>query len=61
MYGETFYRRHTAPTPAAVYKNKWQKDCLWTQRTHLRLGNGSLGLLKLFLSSNEVCNTAYAL
>ena len=40
---------------------KCQKECLWKQRTHYGLENGSLGFLRLFTSSNEVCNTAYAL
>ena len=26
--------------------NKRQKDCLWKQRTHYRLKNGSLGFTK---------------
>ena len=41
--------------------NKRQKDCFRKQRTHYKTENGSLGLLRLFISSNEVGNTAYAL
>ena len=34
---------------------------VWKQKNILKIENGSLGLLRRFISSNEVCNTAYAL
>ena len=43
---------------------KCQNERLWKQRTHYGLENGSIVFfffLRLFISSNEVCNTAYAL
>ena len=40
---------------------KRQRDCLWKQRTHYRIENGSFGFIKLFISRNEVCNTDNAL
>ena len=41
---------------AGVYKsiNKRQKYCLWKQRTHYRLENGSLSFIEIFISSNEI-------
>ena len=42
---------------ANLIKKISQKDCLWKQRTKM----GVSVLLSLFISSNEVCNTAYAL
>ena len=56
MYGETFYRRHTALTPANV------KMIAFGNKEHTTDSKmGVSVLLRLFISSIEVCNTAYAL
>ena len=42
-------------------RNKRQKDCLWKQRTHDKSEMELSRLLRLFISSNEIYNTAYTL
>ena len=41
--------------------NKRKKDCLWKKKHTTDKKMGVSVLLRLFVSSNEVCNTAYAL
>ena len=41
-------------------KNKNLKDWLWKQTIYYRWKIGVAVLLRLFISSNKVCNTAYA-
>ena len=44
--------------------NKRQKDFVWKQTTHYKNTDKKIEvsvLLRLFISSNKVCNTAYAL
>ena len=40
-------------------ENKRQKECLWKHTADKKMGVSVL--LRLFISSNEVCNTAYTL
>ena len=53
-------RRSTAATrPLHQLQSIKINDCLWKQRTHYKLENGSIGFIET-LHKLEVCNTAYA-